>query len=879
MAQMIFEQTLVKWFLLVFNMSLTSCVVILAVLLARLLLKRAPKIFSYALWAAVLFRLLCPLSFSLPISLLGALQNEPANAGRMEYVTEAVGYMEKPEITLPAPGLSGTVNEMLPPATPAASVNPMQIYLIVCAYIWLIGILSMGIYSGASLWKLQRGLKDAVHEKENIYRFQGKGSPFVYGLLSPHIYLPEKIDEEERAYLLLHEQIHIKRGDAIFRLMAFLALWLHWFNPLVWIAFALSGRDMEMSCDEAVILRFGGKVKKEYSASLLNMAAGNRMVRGVPKRIPTGIPLAFGESDAKSRIKNVLRYRKPKTLLIGVAAVFSVILAVFFLANPAKEKRNMNIFYGIVTEVAGQDNAAKTVVRIPRIGDVELPEADDVSLYLERDAEALILVGDLLRITFSPDLEITTETASGGGQTLWRFVSVPEKKAEKIQVMGEGFSMTKQADDRYLFGVPLGMANEAQAGNILHIYHIPNVDVTKETYFLEENAEQEQFASAEVLSVDKENYDIWVELTEEEVAIFLSEFGFGITAGLETAATSVDTEDFMEGRVVTPTYTDMITEDTGSELLELSPELLRSGELLDGMYVVYVRSISRSARGFDKYVTWEEETDLPLFPFAENCGFRVNRQMDKLSYEEVDFDTFADLVTEAVEVINPMIYCEVADNQIVRADLDSAWHLYGISHVSPKQDTWVEDMASNLGMTKEEVLAEYYVLAGTEEADIADGIANSIANSKGEEKIEIYTGNIGDGESGIVLFRDAAGNALGTEFAHAARAGWNNVYLGKADGVGFILTVHIEDRDTYGGYSYQVFRLGEAGGILQIAGSSFDFGGNHRYDDALFRTWADNLSYYLERSHLILGSQEGEIRTEKVSEADKYNYETLRREP
>lgn len=877
MAQMIFEQNLVKLFLLVFNMSLTSCVVILAVLLARLALKRAPKIFSYALWAAVLFRLLCPVSFSLPISLLGTLQSEPANAGKMEYITEDIGYMEKPEITLPAPGLNSAVNKILPPATPEASVNPVQIYLIICAYIWLIGILSMGIYSGVSLWKLRKGLKDAVHEKENIYRFQGKGSPFVYGLFCPRIYLPEKIDEEERAYLLLHEQIHIKRGDAIFRLMAFLALWLHWFNPLVWLAFTLSGRDMEMSCDEAVILRLGGKVKKEYSASLLNMAAGNRIVWGVSKGISTGIPLAFGESDTKSRIKNVLRYRKPTMLLLGAAAVFSIILAVFFLANPAKEKTNTNIFYGIVTEVAGQNNAAKTVVRIPRVGDVELPEADEVSLYLERDAEALILVGDLLRITFSPDLEITTEAASGGGQTLWRFVSAPEKNAEKIQVMGEGFSMTRQEDDRYLFGVPLGMANEAKAGNILHIYHISNVDTTKETYFLEENAEQELFASAEVLSVDRENYDIWVELTGEEVEIFLSEFGFGITAGLETAATSVDTEDFVEGGAVTPIYTDTLAEDTGSELLELSPELLRNGELLDGMYVVYVQSISKSARGFDRYVTWEEETDLPLFPFAETCVFRVNRQMDKLSYEEVDFDTFADLVTEAVKVINPMIYCEVANNQIVRADLDSAWHLYGISYESPKNDTWIDDMASNLGMTKEEVLAEYYVLAGTEEADIADSIANSIADSNGEEKIEIYTGNIGDGESGVVLFRDAAGNVLGTEFAHAARAGWNNVYLGNADGVGFILTVHVEDRDTYGGYSYQIFRLGEAGEILQIAGSGFEFGGNHRYDDALFRTWADNLSYYLERSHLILSSQEGEIRTERVSEADKYNYETLRR--
>ena len=848
MARMVFEQTLEKLFLLILNMSLTSCVVILAVLIARLALKRAPKIFSYALWAAVLFRLLCPVSFSLPVSLLGSLRNEPANAGRMEYITEEVGYMEKPEITLPAPGLSGTVNKLLPPASPEASVNPMQIYLIIGAYLWLIGILSMGIYSGVSLWKLRKSLKGAVHEKENIYHLKGKGSPFVYGLFSPRIYLPEKISEEERTYVLLHEQIHIKRGDAVFRLLAYLALWLHWFNQLVWLAFTLSGRDMEMSCDEAVILRLGRKVKREYSASLLNMAAGSSIIKG--------IPLAFGESDAGSRIKNVLRYRKPAALLVGIAAVFSILLAVFFLANPAKAKENPNIFYGVVTEVAGQDNAAKTVVRIPRIGDVELPEADEVSLYLERDAEQMILVGDLLRITFSPDLEIKTEAADNFGQMLYRFVSTPSRQAEKIQVMGEGFSMTRTEENKYLFGVPLGMVSEAQAGNILHLYHIPNVDTTKETYFLEGNTEKEQFASVEVLSVDRENYDIFVELTGEEVEIFLSEFGFGVTAALETASTSVDTEAPAD----TPTE---------SEFLEISPEQLRNGELADGMYVVVVRSISNSARGFDSYVTWEDETDLPLLPFAENCEFRVNSEWDKVVYSPVSFNQFATQIGMLTKVVNPTVYCEIVNNIVVRADLESADNASGISYQKPVKAHWAEDVEQITGMTKEEVLAEYYVLNGTETTDIAD--------SAGAEKIEVYTGNIGDGDSGVIIFKDAAGTILGMEDAHTARAGWNNIYIGKAYGNGFILTVRIEDRDDYGEYRYQVFRFGEAGEIKQIAGSAFAWGNNYAYDDEMFHKWADNLSYYLERSYLILSSQEGEIRTEKVSEADKYNYGTLRR--
>lgn len=195
----------------------------------------------------------------------------------------------------------------------------------------------------------------------------------------------------------------------------------------------------------------------------------------------------------------------------------------------------------------------------------------------------------------------------------------------------------------------------------------------------------------------------------------------------------------------------------------------------------------------------------------------------------------------------------------------------GISYERPVKAHLAEDMEQVTGMTRDKVLAEYFVLSGTETADIAD--------SAGDETIEIYTGNIGDGDSGVVLFKNAAGTVLGTEDAHAARAGWNNVYIGKVDGTGFILTVGIEDRDDYGEYRYQVFRFGAAGEIMQIAGSAFAWGQNYEYDDEQFHKWADQLSYYLENSHLILSSQDGEIRTDRISEADRYNYETLRRAP
>lgn len=878
MAIQIFEENLVKIFILVLNMTLTGSVAILAVLLARLLFKKAPRIFSYALWAVVLFRLLCPVSFSLPFSLLGVLQNEPAREGRMEYITEDIGYMERPQIALPAPGLSEMINDALPLADRTASVNPMQVYMIVGAYIWLFGILSMAIYSAISLRRLQRRLKEAVLEKENIYRIKGAGSPFVYGLFRPRIYLPEKMAAEEEQYILLHEQIHIQRGDAAFRLLAYLALWLHWFNPLVWGAFALSGRDMEMSCDEAVIRRMGSGVKKEYSASLLNAASGKQIVKG--------IPLAFGESDTGSRIKNVLRYQKPAALLVGGGTVLGVALALILLANPAKAKENGNVFYGVVTEVAGENDAPETVVRIPRFGDVVLPEAAETSLYLERDAERIIMPGDLLRITFRADQEIRMVTTDQHGRTLYRFSPAPEGEAESIQVMGEGFLLERQEGDRYLFTVPLGMADEAQAGDILEIYHDPETDITEEIYLSGSSggSAQELLASAEVLSVDAGQYDIWVELTAEEVETFLSEFGFGITVNLVKTPKSQDggagsgdvpaPAEAMQEEDGTVLYADSLSGDTGSEIFSLSPERLLNRELLDGMYVVYVRSISHSARGFDLYVTDEETEDLPLFPFAEDCIFRVNWEREKLSYSPVSFDKFADLITQSARVANPPVFCEVENNLIVRADLESGYYMNGFTYARPVKSEWdsyAENAGDGLSLTKEEVLDHYYTLSKTETADISD--------ATGTEEIEIYTGDIGDGASGVVLFRDVAGNILGTEFAHISRAGWNNIYIGEAEGMGYILTVHIEDRDTYGNYGYQVYRLGEAGEIRQIAGSSFDFGDPYRYDDEMFHAWADNLAYYLENSHLVLSSQDGEIRTERVSEADRYNYETLKREP
>lgn len=320
-------------FIRILNMSLTAGIVILLVIILRLFLKRLPKVLTCLLWTVVLFRLLCPISFSSAVSLFGILKMPSTEQGQMDYIPENIGVMEQPGVVLPVPMAADAINAVLPPAVVENSANPMQVVLFTGMCIWMSGILIMTIYAVTAYAKLHRQLRTAVKEKDNIYHASAITTPFVCGLFSPRIYLPEKLadgssalGEREKQYILLHEQIHIKKRDYIWRFVSFLALAIHWFNPLVWLAFFLSGRDMEMSCDEAVIRKLGSDVKKEYSASLLTLASGRRIVPGTP--------LAFGEGETSSRIKNVLRYKKPAQIALGAAFIVCIIAIVVLAANP-----------------------------------------------------------------------------------------------------------------------------------------------------------------------------------------------------------------------------------------------------------------------------------------------------------------------------------------------------------------------------------------------------------------------------------------------------------------------------------------------------------------------------------------------------------------
>lgn len=309
-----------KLFLQVLNMSFTASIVIVFVLVARLPLKKAPKVFSYALWAAVLFRLVCPFSFESFFSFLPAKTNP---------ISQDIIYAQAPRIDTGIVVINQAVNSILPPATPQASVNPLQIWVSIGSWIWLFGMAILLLYSLVALIRLKKRLHNAACYKEPIFLSNTIDTAFVMGIFRPKIYLPDNLSDVQREYILLHEQTHIKRLDHIIKLISFLALCAHWFNPFVWISFFASGKDMEMSCDEAVIKRFGNDVKKDYSSSLLILATGRRIVGGTP--------LAFGEGDTKSRIKNVLHYKKPALWVAAVAVIAVVCMVAGLMANPKKD--------------------------------------------------------------------------------------------------------------------------------------------------------------------------------------------------------------------------------------------------------------------------------------------------------------------------------------------------------------------------------------------------------------------------------------------------------------------------------------------------------------------------------------------------------------
>ena len=339
-------------FLTIWNMSLTGSMIILFVLLARLFLRKAPRVFSYALWAVVLFRLLCPVSISSMFSVLNFTKAaEPvsesvvttmnyASVQMPEFIPVAednhnveMPVYEAPEVQNPQLDSQAIPNDSIKipntpfSALPEMTTEPARDPLRYAVIIWLAGLAVMLAYNVYGCVRLLRQIEGAVHLRKELYLADYIPTAFVLGVVNPKIYLPSYLSPEELGYIVAHERCHIKRKDHVFRLLGYLALCLHWFNPLVWLAFILSGKDMEMSCDEAVIRMYGPRIRAEYAQSLLRLATGHRSFALTP--------LAFGEGDTKERVLNMSKWKKPKIWATVAALIVCVAVLVACAVNPA----------------------------------------------------------------------------------------------------------------------------------------------------------------------------------------------------------------------------------------------------------------------------------------------------------------------------------------------------------------------------------------------------------------------------------------------------------------------------------------------------------------------------------------------------------------
>ena len=379
-------------FLSVLNRSLTASYVILFIIIIRLLLKKAPKVISYALWGVVAFRLIIPFSFESMFSLMSRNTNTVP-------IPHDIIYQQSPKINSGLDVVDSLVNESLPAPAIGASVNPLQIYIEIGAYFWILGIMILLIYSLVSGILLKRQLRSAELIEQNIFEAKNLKTPFVLGLLRPKIYLPVGFNDKERSYILLHEQTHINRKDHIIKMLAFLVLSVHWFNPFVWIAFMLMSMDMELSCDERVLKEMNEDIKKPYANSLLSLATG--------RHILNGSPLAFGEGNVKGRIKNVLNYRKPPFWIIVFALAIAAVVSIGLLTNPKKQEPIFNEENSVSYEFIQLVNGEVQYTVSPLSGDNAQLAEDIIMNYMIKSAAwpgmDISTLGEcyLLRATYS----------------------------------------------------------------------------------------------------------------------------------------------------------------------------------------------------------------------------------------------------------------------------------------------------------------------------------------------------------------------------------------------------------------------------------------------------------------------------------------------
>ena len=453
-------------FLKLVNLSISASWLILAVLVLRVVLKKAPKWVMPLLWGVVALRLVCLFSIESALSLIPSAETIPS-----EIVTETREPVLYEQATLDI-----VTNPTLPSAAEVpvgVSRQQAQVDFNIYSVLWLAGMAALLVHALVSAGKLKRKLATAILLRDNIYESEFVDSPFVFGVVKPNIYLPMHMDEGTAAYVIAHECAHLARRDHWWKVLGYLVLALHWFNPLVWVAYILFCRDIELACDEKVVRGLDGAARADYSQALLSCAA--------PGRAVAACPLAFGEGNIKTRVKSALHYKKPAFWVAAAAVLAVVIVAVCFLTNPRSDidaETLLGTSRGEITRISVKMGEAssgeeyrmsteeiKTVLSLldaaeyERLGSASAMQECYARLYFESAAgerELMLSQGEVLANPIKGNQKAQLYGLRSGGTVLKNYVkwcvnrndpTVPEDIAQQVERLICGMPL-----GNYLFG-------------------------------------------------------------------------------------------------------------------------------------------------------------------------------------------------------------------------------------------------------------------------------------------------------------------------------------------------------------------------------------------------------------------------------------------
>jgi len=346
-------------FLKMVNMSITASYLVIAVMILRLLLRKAPRYIHVILWGIVALRLMLPFSIESVLSLIPNPEPLP-----QEFL-----YAATPQINSGIPVVNQVLNPVIAESlTPEGltSANPTQILSFVFAWLWVIGMAIMALYAAVSYWLVRRKVAVSIPVGKNLRLCDSIDTPFILGIVKPKIYLPSSVDQKTADHVLAHEMAHLQRKDHWWKPLGFALLTVYWFNPMLWVAYILLCRDIEMACDEKVVQKLNPAEKKAYSTALLSCS--------VPRKMIAACPLAFGEVDVKNRIKSVLNYKKPAFWIVVVAIIICIVVAVCFLTNP-KDSEDTAIGNNQIIKNILDENGYTILNRVPVDIQISIPKS------------------------------------------------------------------------------------------------------------------------------------------------------------------------------------------------------------------------------------------------------------------------------------------------------------------------------------------------------------------------------------------------------------------------------------------------------------------------------------------------------------------------